>query len=475
MPGQEQIRDMNGAEIRAFVEDYRSLLEGSKIRKIQEAVTGGIFLYTSREDVYIHIEAGLTHIATGHKLDALPRPSAFVMYLRKRISGAVIKKMIMPREGDRILRLELSTGDALILELTGRHGNILLLDPSDVIRITWRRSSSTTRLLKPGEHYVLPPQSPMKTERAVFTGPEVFTLYQKAILRARAMERMRSRRRELTRRIRRIRRSMAAVHEDRKRFEQDLSMKRMGDLFLTTAHQWAPGQRSMMVDPAPDGKTPLLLQLPPGARTPYDGAQWAYGRASRAKRGLKRTEQRIRELKQELAHLQEELDSLTLNDFTDIVTHDASRREPGRQSLGSRAAKKKKSAVRIPGRHFVSADGISIYVGRNAQENHELTFRHAKGSHHWFHARDYTGSHVLVMHGGDLPSETLLDAATLAIHYSDAKTEGEVVYTLRKYLTPVKGSVGMARMSRFRTIYMVKDPARIKRLMESGPDSRTRR
>ena len=36
--------------------------------------------------------------------------------------------------------------------------------------------------------------------------------------------------------------------------------------------------------------------------------------------------------------------------------------------------------------HFVSSDGIDIYVGRNNQQNEELSFRLADPEDWWFHA-----------------------------------------------------------------------------------------
>ena len=86
---------------------------------------------------------------------------------------------------------------------------------------------------------------------------------------------------------------------------------------------------------------------------------------------------------------------------------------------------------------------MPIFVGRNARENDELTFRLAKSDDLWLHARGTPGSHVVVRleKGAEPPAETVRDAATLALLYSDLKKsgKGDVIYTKRKWVKKAKG------------------------------------
>ena len=122
-------------------------------------------------------------------------------------------------------------------------------------------------------------------------------------------------------------------------------------------------------------------------------------------------------------------------------------------------------------KHFLSADGFDILVGRNAVENEELSFRLARGNDWWFHAQDQAGSHVVVRmpRGKELTQETLLDAATLAAYHSKLRGRpvGEVTYTQAKNVTrPRRAPVGTALVQRFRTVRLNIDPRRLERLME---------
>lgn len=89
---------------------------------------------------------------------------------------------------------------------------------------------------------------------------------------------------------------------------------------------------------------------------------------------------------------------------------------------GQNGGKKlRKEEMRSEPMHFVSSDGIDIYVGRNNYQNEEITFKLAEGNDWWFHAKNMPGSHVIAKTGNrELPDATCLEAAALAAYYSKA-------------------------------------------------------
>jgi len=104
-------------------------------------------------------------------------------------------------------------------------------------------------------------------------------------------------------------------------------------------------------------------------------------------------------------------------------------------------------------------------------ENEDLTFRMAKSDDLWLHARGTPGSHVVVRlaKGADAPSETLREAATLALLYSDLKRsgKGDVIYTKRKWVKKAKGQApGAVVVSQEKTISVRLDPQRLAALKE---------
>lgn len=80
-------------------------------------------------------------------------------------------------------------------------------------------------------------------------------------------------------------------------------------------------------------------------------------------------------------------------------------------------------------RRFVSPDGMTVLVGRTAEDNDILSLRLGAPRDFWFHVAGESGSHVVVRNpeGLDrLPKETERFAASLAAGYSKARNGGRV-------------------------------------------------
>jgi predicted ribosome quality control (RQC) complex YloA/Tae2 family protein len=88
--------------------------------------------------------------------------------------------------------------------------------------------------------------------------------------------------------------------------------------------------------------------------------------------------------------------------------------------------------------------GFQIYVGRNADNNDELTQKFAHKNDLWLHAKDVTGSHVIIKFqaGKKFPKPVIEAAASLAAFYSKRKNESlcPVLYTEKKFVRKVKGA-----------------------------------
>lgn len=111
---------------------------------------------------------------------------------------------------------------------------------------------------------------------------------------------------------------------------------------------------------------------------------------------------------------------------------------------------------RLPYRE-VEVGGFVVRIGRSANDNDALTFKHAHKNDLWLHARDVPGSHVIVRHqpGKPFPKEVIERAAQLAAWYSKRKTESlcPVMVTERKYVRKRKGDEpGKVTVERERTI-----------------------
>ena len=113
---------------------------------------------------------------------------------------------------------------------------------------------------------------------------------------------------------------------------------------------------------------------------------------------------------------------------------------------------------------YRSADGIEILVGKNSLQNDRLT-QAAAGNETWLHAKDMPGSHVIVRTEGEVPLETLKQAALLAAWYSKGRNSSTVPvdYTLRKYVKKPSGAApGKVIYTHQKTVYVTAEEEEIR-------------
>ena len=132
---------------------------------------------------------------------------------------------------------------------------------------------------------------------------------------------------------------------------------------------------------------------------------------------------------------------------------------------------RQKSGSAKPYREFYTAAGLSVWVGKNARDNDKLTFSVARGGDWWFHARDYSGSHVVLrpLKNREPDQESIQDAIHLALFFSKArdKGEGEVCLTQRKYVSRLgKDKAGKVAISKHKAAYIRLDLERIRQIQE---------
>ncbi len=134
--------------------------------------------------------------------------------------------------------------------------------------------------------------------------------------------------------------------------------------------------------------------------------------------------------------------------------------------------KRKEPEKRKPYREFKGQHGATILVGRTAKDNDELTLRIARGNDVWLHTRDAPGSHVVlrVERGVEPDAEDVLDAATLAVHFSPLAeaTRAAVHVARRKEVHKPRGAKpGLVALSGGKTLEVRMQPERVRRLLSS--------
>ncbi len=229
-----------------------------------------------------------------------------------------------------------------------------------------------------------------------------------------------------------------------------------GDLISANLHNIPRGTESVDLDNFYDEnmaslRIPLNIKL-----TPVQNAQRYYKRYSKLKTAHNLLLRQIPATQAEIDYLENVL--ISLENSSEVYEIDEIRDELVEEGYIKSSRKKKsskKSKLSKP-HHYISRDGIDIYVGKNNRQNDILTFKSSNRSDVWMHVQRMPGSHVIISSDlENLPDQTLEDGAILAAYYSKGKNSNHVNidYTERKNVKKPRGAkAGMVIYDNFQTI-----------------------
>ena len=226
--------------------------------------------------------------------------------------------------------------------------------------------------------------------------------------------------------------------------------ERWGHLLMAQQDQVPDGAEEVeLPDLFADGE-PVTIPLDP-AKSPVENAQHYYRRARRTRRSREEAENRLDETKARADQAEELLEALRDIDTLDGIKQFRSEREADLAPFMERGDA---DVDRFPYRRFDLGEGFEVWVGKNARQNHELTFHAAQKYDLWLHAREVPGAHT-VLHLPNRDAEPgkrrIHTAAAIAAHFSKASGSGlvPVMVTERKYVTSPKGAdPGVVRVDR---------------------------
>lgn len=214
-----------------------------------------------------------------------------------------------------------------------------------------------------------------------------------------------------------------------------------GELLTAQAYLVPRGQKQVELPNFYDENGGSMLIELDVALTPAQNAQKYFKKYRKARSAMHLAAEQKQKTLAEMAVLEQALEDLgsceTEDELGDVRTflteNGVLRAQPQRK--GS-----KRPPISKP-HHYISSDGMDIWVGKNSVQNERLT-HDAQGNDLWLHAKDMPGSHVIVQcREGICPESTLMEAARLAAFYSKEKGVAVPVdYTLRKYVKKPGGT-----------------------------------
>ena len=514
---------ITAAQLSHLLVEIGPRVEGGVVRKArcEDSTTFALEIRSQRENQLLlfslHEHAERFHLAA-QKRPQPDRPADFVHVLRKHIIGRRISS-IRQLKKDRVVQITLDRADGnrniLMAELTGRHGNVFLLDHRKVILGNLLPNRSFRRKLQTGEPYIAPaPLSPgvraavwqdeLELESLPADGSRsrrIETHFRRCIELADTVRSCQDALRRLRKELKSLRRRETAVESDLQRARDAQRYRKWGELLQSVYGKVARGSDSVEVeDYYEEGLPAVKIPLDPRLDLQENVARYfqRYKKfrdvVESIEERLQRTRKRIEGIEIALTEVETASREATGETATAGETTGSPDREDRERALlrirdtledlerrrllkprraTRKAEPKQRAATALPYREFRSESGKVILVGKGGRHNDTLTFRHARGNDLWLHARDWAGAHVVVrLNRDEAPDpETLVDAATLAAHYSKAKNADrvDVSYTRAKYVRKPKGAApGKVTLAEVKTMTVRMEKARIDRLLDRG-------
>ena len=249
---------------------------------------------------------------------------------------------------------------------------------------------------------------------------------------------------ELQQQLTRTKAYITKTIKKKEKLDKDTSYKEMADILMANLHLIELHTQSIELN---NFYTNNLVKIKLNPKlSPQKNAEKYYNKSKNLSIEIKKLEDIIDNKKQLVTKLESDIEK---------VQQSSSARELQKLSI----TKKSKPEDVLPFKLF-EIDGFTILVGKNAKNNDLLTLKYAKKNDLFFHAKDVSGSHVILKEqsGKVFPAYILEKTAAIAAYYSKRKTDTlcPVGYTPKKYIRKPKGSPPGLVMVEREKVLMVK-------------------
>lgn len=236
-------------------------------------------------------------------------------------------------------------------------------------------------------------------------------------------------------------RTVVAIGQDTEGAERSKDRQLWAELLLSQPNVQQKGLESITVKNWDDEE--VVIRLNPAA-TLHQNAEEYFQKAATARITVKKREQRWQQQHQIIRRTKEALARLrTITTERELEKFMATIGQTTKITSASADSPQHQKTTRF--REFPLDDEHTLYVGKTAADNDELTLRFAKPHDYWFHARGVPGSHAILRSPNKdkkPPKHILEQAASIAAYFSKARNAkmSPVAYTQKKYVRKPKGA-----------------------------------
>lgn len=253
-------------------------------------------------------------------------------------------------------------------------------------------------------------------------------------------------------------RKLLQLEKDFEKTETRDQLKEEADLLASVVHTLQRGQREVTVPDFYHENRERTIALDP-RKNGWENLENLYHRHGKLKTAHQLLSRHIPKLREEIAYLNQLLTTVNQADSSEIIQEIRSEMvQEGLLKEKTAKRKKQRQEKKSTPDRYLTANGMTIYVGRNNHQNDRLTLKDAGKEDIFLHAKTIPGAHVILKTGdGELTREDLEAAAWLAATNSANGQESvvDVDYTPRKNVYKAKGAKpGMVYYNDFKTLHV---------------------
>ena len=200
----------------------------------------------------------------------------------------------------------------------------------------------------------------------------------------------------------------------------------LGDLITANLYRIKPGSSNLEAEDWNSGEL-VKIELDP-TKTPAANAKKYYNLCKKCKRGVIEVEKRIENLNSDIKWFEEQI-WLAENAESESWLHVEENTKTNRKLKNKENTNKNKNSknAKIVIKPSFEENGCKYYVGHNAKQNDQITFKIGKKGDIWFHANDVPGAHVILKKNeGVISEDDIIRGAKLAALNSFAKNSSKV-------------------------------------------------
>ena len=450
----------------------------------------------SRRHLLLSCRPGSARVSSvGKARNAPGGPLRFAQYLRAHLKGGRIEGVRL-LAGDRQLALRVCGRDGdfdVLLAIFGRRSNVLVLDTDARIVSTLRPLAATRNELSMGEPWKSPSGSaPHQGDDRFEAIPDGELL--EAVERHYAPREADDEAGALTKRLetalrkefKNIDRKLGKLEAEVGSAERATLCEREGELLKSVFSSVKKGMSEVVVQDWDTGED-VTIELDANL-TPSENLERLFKRYRKAIRTLTKGGaqlEAVRESRVAVAALEAGFETARSDGDEAVNAFAADPRVArllGKFAAGPAPATRKdarqthvelggrKVPQKLVPRRYKTECGLEVWVGRSDAANDFLSIKLARGKDLFFHLDGAPGSHVILRTEGknDPPSEAILDACELSVHFSKQKKASSAnvhIVPCNNVRKPKGAKPGLVTVHGGRSLHLRREEKRLERIL----------